>query len=154
MNHHDIKANLTELMQHPRAPLVVMLFSVALLFVLVTSWWQWQTDSHKALMQATNQQQQLQAIIAQMPANGALAIGGEAMMATLSRHPLPASLQGKVSDIRIVNDQLKGQVNQANATELFNWLNQLSQAGLLVATLDLNRTELGLVSGNLIWGSL
>lgn len=154
MNHHDIKANLTGLMQHPRAPLVVVLFGATLLFALVTSWWQWQTNSHKALMQATNQQQQLQAIIAQMPANGVLAIGGEAMMATLSRHPLPASLQGKVSDIRIVNDQLKGQVNQANATELFNWLNQLNQAGLLVATLDLNRTELGLVSGSLIWGGI
>jgi hypothetical protein len=154
MNHHDIKANLTELIQHPRAPLVVGLLGLMLLITLVMSWWQWQTDSHKALMQAMNQQQQLQTIMTQLPANGVLVVGSEAMMATLSRHPLPASLQGKVSDIRIVNDQLKGQINQANATELFHWLSQLSQAGLLVATLELSRTELGLVSGSLIWGSL
>jgi hypothetical protein len=153
MNVKNVRTDFLLLMQHPRAPLVLALLALTLLLGLAMSWWNWQVAAQKTLVQARVQQQQLQSIIMQLPSNAALVLGSDAMMASLSRHPLPASLQGKVSDIRVVNDQLKGQINQASATVLFDWLNQLSQSGLLVSKLELTRTELDLVSGSVIWGN-
>ena len=151
MSLNNVRAEVAQLMQHPRATLLATLLSLMLLFWGAMSWWHWQTIMQQALMQATKQQEQLQLIISQLPSNTALVVGSDAMMATLSHYPLPSSLQGKVIDIRIVNEQLKGQINQANASELFNWLSQLSQSGLLVSQLEITRTELGLVSGSIVW---
>jgi hypothetical protein len=152
MNISELRAQVTRYLQHPKAPLAITLFVFVVLLVLFLNWWQWQIKAQQGLVLATTEQQQLQSLIAQLPSNAALVTGSEAMMATLSRTPLPASLQGKVVDIRIVNDQLKGQIVQANASELFSWLNQLSQAGLLVSRLDVTKTEAGLLSGALVWG--
>jgi hypothetical protein len=151
MNLNSVRAEVAQLMQHPRANLLATLLGVMILLWGAMSWWHWQTSMQQALMQATKQQEQLQLIISQLPSSVALVVGSDAMMATLSHHPLPSSLQGKVVDIRIVNEQLKGQINQANAIELFNWLSQLSQSGLLVSQLKIARTELGLISGSIVW---
>jgi len=154
MSMQSIRTNMIVLLQHPRAPLVGALLGATVLALLIMSWWRWQVASHQVFSQAANQQQQLQTIIAQLPPHVALVTTSDAMMATLSRNPMPAALQGKVMDVRVVNNQLKGQVNQANATALFAWLDQLSQSGLLVSTLALERSALGLVSGSIVWGTL
>jgi type II secretory pathway component PulM len=149
-----VTEQLAQLKQHPQAPLIAAVVGASIALLLVMNWWHWQAQAVQQQSQSQAQLTQLQAIISQLPSTAAMITDTDAMMTHVSRHPLPASLQGKVSDIRIVNDQLKAQVNQVPAVALFTWLDELTNAGLLVNKMDLTRDDLGVVSGTIIWGGL
>jgi hypothetical protein len=155
MNFIEMRSQLDGLMQQSRFRLGAALVFGLLLVWSLFSWWQWQASAANNEQQAVMQWQELQTIVQQLPTSSHLVATTEEMFAVLNRYPLNGGLQGRIIDIRTVNDQLKATILAVPAVELFAWLEQLSQTGMMVTRLSLTKSDAsGMVSGSVVWGSL
>lgn len=129
----------------------LVLLGVLLLGGLVTGFGQWQSQIERQHRQAQQTHQQLSSLVQGLPATGAIALQGDALLQRIASEPLPG-LSGKISNLRLVGQKVSAKVEQAPASALVAWLAQLEQSGVLISAMTLSQPTPGMVSGVLTWG--